>query len=82
MYIKVTLVVIQVKNAVKFVVLVALLIMILLVALVSSVLRFLFFIFYFLFFYFFNQYDMRAPNDLEFIEQCVNLKEFLDGLSG
>lgn len=75
MYIKVTLVVIQVKNAVKFVVLVALLIMILLVALVSSVLRFLFFIF-------FNQYDMRAPNDLEFIEQCVNLKELLDGLSG
>ena len=75
MYIKVTLVVIQVKNAVKFVVLVALLIMILLVALVSSVLRFLFFIF-------FNQYDMRAPNDLEFIEQCVNLKESLDGLSG
>lgn len=77
MYIKVTLVVIQVKNAVKFVVLVALLIMILLVALVSSVLRFLLFIFYF-----YNQYDMRAPNDLEFIEQCVNLKELLDGLSG
>ena len=77
MYIKVTLVVIQVKNAVKFVVLVALLIMILLVALVSSVLRFLLFIFYF-----YNQYDMRAPNDLEFTEQCVNLKELLDGLSG
>ena len=77
MYIKVTLVVIQVKNAVKFVVLVALLIMIFLVALVSSVLRFLF-----LFLIFFNQYDMRAPNDLEFIEQCVNLKELLDGLSG
>ena len=33
-------------------------------------------------FIFFNQYDMRAPNDLEFIEQCVNLKELLDGLSG
>lgn len=41
--IKVTLVVIQVKKAVKFVVLVALPIMILLVALVYSVLRFLFF---------------------------------------
>lgn len=73
--IKVTLVVIQVKKAVKFVVLVALLIMILLVALVYSVLRFLFF-------YFLNQYDMRAPNDLEFIEQCVNLKELLDCLCG
>ena len=39
-------------------------------------------IFFFFNLFIFNQYDMRAPNDLEFIEQCVNLKELLDGLSG